>query len=288
MEIFGRAPASYRRAARRIFQLGRQVVRATHLFREPWRYLAAYTFELRLAPTVVEFRDGLQIALSRHRRDVATVFVVFIRRDYGHVPAGATVVDIGANIGCFSLYAAREGARRVFAFEPCQESFDRLRENVRRNGRAGTIVPFQLAVTNGATAVVRFPTRSDPANRIARDDFAEADAVPTTTIDAIVTRHVGGDVDLMKIDCEGAEYDLVAATSAATWQHVAALRIEYHHGRASELIDALERCGFALTFHAPRRVGENEHGDLWFDRVMVGGVASRERATPCAALVTTS
>src|SRR6266446_785467 len=55
------------------------------------------------------------------------------------------VIDIGAHIGIFSLFAA-SCAARVFSFEPFPENFSLLKENIARNNFQGRVLPSPLAV----------------------------------------------------------------------------------------------------------------------------------------------
>src|SRR5205085_647179 len=60
------------------------------------------------------------------------------------IKKGDIVVDIGAHIGLFSLCAAQD-ASKVYAFEPLQDNFKLLEENIKQNN-CKNIFPFQMAV----------------------------------------------------------------------------------------------------------------------------------------------
>ena len=79
--------------------------------------------------------------LSGHELDIVVAFQVFCEQVYP-VERDTVVVDIGANIGLFSLYAAFSGAARVFAFEPNQEAYRCMLDNIERNGLQRRIAPF--------------------------------------------------------------------------------------------------------------------------------------------------
>jgi len=268
MVFFGRPISSHLRALVRFPSFVGQIGRAVRIFRYPWRYITGYALARPIEERVVEFRDGMRIALSTHPGDLVTAFVVFAKRDYGEIPKGGNVLDIGANIGCFSLYAARAGARRVIAAEPSAESFATLVDNIHRNGYTDVIRPFQLAVTARAGDVVPFPTRSSPENRIgasaAREELAD---VQTTTLEEIVAKCQVDTVDLLKLDCEGAEYEIILNASRGLLLTVREIRLEYHDGRADDLIGHLEKNGFVVTRHRARNVDGSDHGDLWVRRV---------------------
>lgn len=71
--------------------------------------------------------------------------------------AGEVIYDVGANIGQYSLYAAKRlrGECQVLAFEPEALNYAKLNRNIVLNGLVGTIIPYCLAVTE-RTGVDRF------------------------------------------------------------------------------------------------------------------------------------
>ena len=95
----GRALSDYLRnlpqARRYLWWFAKVVV----LFRRPFRFLLNYLRRTSPGDCVVEMRDGTRFYLSGHPHDVITLFVIFVREDYGRFPPGGTVVDIGANLG---------------------------------------------------------------------------------------------------------------------------------------------------------------------------------------------
>ena len=131
-----------------------------------------------------------------------------------HLRAGMTVYDIGANIGFFSLLAARlvgnEG--RVVAFEADPEVAARLREHAARNGFSSIAVEEKAVWSR--TGEVRF-ARSDPAaspdlglGHIEMDGTAKNSiGVAAVSLDDYV-KHASAP-DFVKCDVEGAEVEVV-------------------------------------------------------------------------------
>ncbi len=134
-----------------------------------------------------------------------------IRHFASAIKPGDIVIDVGANIGYYTLVAARcvgEGGR-VYAFEPDPTNFNMLTENVKANSFTN-VVPLQKAVcaTTGTTQLLQkkasthslfdhplAPTkRSIPVDAVALDDFLGA------LSEADQKR-----ISLVKIDAEGAE-----------------------------------------------------------------------------------
>lgn len=163
------------------------------------------------------------------------------------LPQVRSVVDIGANQGIF-LVAARQtfpGAA-IYAYEPNPHIYGNLSFN---------------AASLEAAAYMEAVTREDCTMELS---FGETDLHTTaranpqgssrgTAFRKIVER-AGGRIDILKLDCEGGEWDLFEDTG--TWQHIGGLSMEYHlwakPGSTDKDIKAiLERLGFEIVFHNP-------------------------------------
>jgi len=256
-----RASADYWRNLGRIHLYVWYVAKVFLLFRRPIRFLRHYVARTRPSEGVVEFRDGLRIHLSDHPHDVITVFVIFVRRDYGEIPSGSTVLDVGANIGVFALYAARAGAHAVHAFEPNTAAYEYLQRNVRENGLEQVIRTYRLAVSGRAGDRVNFPVAASVYNRIAdAGSPGEFEVVETTSLRRILEAGGMASVDLLKLDCEGAEYGILMGEERAPLERVGSIRMEYHEGRADELVSFLEASRFEVQLLRP---DSEWTGNLW-------------------------
>ena len=126
------------------------------------------------------------------------------------IKQGMTFVDVGANVGYFTLLAASLGAR-VVAYEPTPAVYKRLRENVELNGLQNVSL-LNAAVAEKAGTLTFHQSPDDPeANSI----FGEGECieVEAVALDEDLSRRSIQHVDLLKIDAEGAE-PLVLAGAA--------------------------------------------------------------------------
>jgi FkbM family methyltransferase len=197
-------------------------------------------------PPTAAWLNGERRALSfpAERALARDVIDIWLDDDYG---LGAitgsvrTVLDIGANVGLFSLWAWRHfpGAC-IHSYEPNPAIQSHLTANLRG-------LPN---VTIWAQGVSDRPGR-------ARLDAGCGSQLPHTTADeageiALVDlrtalNRVGGQVDLMKLDCEGAEWAIFR--DAEAFVTVRELRMEYHltEGRGlDDLRAAAHRLGFEI------------------------------------------
>jgi FkbM family methyltransferase len=213
-------------------------------------------------------RTGIRL-LARSPMDIWAIKEAALDRLYERygfpVRPGWVVVDIGAGIGEFSLLAAREGAR-VMAFEPFPGSCDLLRENVRRN--AADVWVQECAIAGASGAVVLDVGPSDSVYyRSMRGDRANGIAVPALSLADALDRWGADRVDLLKLDCEGAEYDILGGAGPDVLARVDRIVLEYHDWDGHthmELVELLERAGFAVRA-APNRTYP-AIGYLWADR----------------------
>ena len=189
---------------------------------------------------------------------------IWVRRSY--LPAGwraasdATVVDIGANVGVFAVWAARFlPATRIVAVEPSAEAAGALLANLERNGVRGASV-LQVAV-GGAPGDATLQRRGPGAmstlfeQDLYGSDFHPAGTVRVITLDDLFALFAIERCDLLKIDAEGAEYDILLGARPETLAKVRHFAIEYHVGlnehRPEELETHLERLGFEVTRFPP-------------------------------------
>jgi FkbM family methyltransferase len=143
----------------------------------------------------------------------------------GLVAPGMTVVEVGANIGDYTLgFAAACGPEgRVFAFEPSPRLFATLAENVRLNGHSNVVAIDQAVSDRRGTATLiedaEVSARSSLVAGVVRKPGPRIE-VRTTTLDAFARENGIERIDLLKVDTEGADHRVLAGGAAT----LAALR----------------------------------------------------------------
>jgi FkbM family methyltransferase len=138
-----------------------------------------------------------------------------------------SVLDIGANVGMFALYVlSRAPQARVYCFEPSSHTFSVLERNIEANH--ARIKPFRVAVA-GSNGVAHLSLTGNSV------EFALAGAGPATErVECVDLQRVfeltGVETfDFVKMDIEGAEREVFAATSDELLTRIHALALEWHH-----------------------------------------------------------
>lgn len=161
---------------------------------------------------------------------------------------GDLFVDVGANVGIYSILAAEMGCR-VLAFEPDPANLVALRRNVALNGMENSITVIPKAVSSHVGSI-GFLLGHDALARITMQGDGDAVPVPCTTLDAEVDEPIRG----LKIDVEGAELDVLrGSTRLLTSRSVHCIQLEwndmaeanYGTGR-DETQGLLQTCGYRM------------------------------------------
>ena len=120
------------------------------------------------------------------------------------VKEGDTVIDIGANIGYFTVLLANivgpEG--KVYAFEPDPRSFHLLQRTVERNGWTHVIIE-QKAVSSKAGELLLYQTREWTGNTLTPGEHISTIKVQVVTLDDFLPDEYS--ISFVKMDMDGAE-----------------------------------------------------------------------------------
>lgn len=207
----------------------------------------------------VHMKDGLVMELRPDMGDRFAFYEILLRGDYTNggqrISPGDTVIDVGANVGCFSLLASRMvgASGRVIAIEPEEACFRQLRRNIDLNG-ATNIVPLRTAIgaTEGTatlhiTSSALFSSLYATANIGSADDKLQE--VPMTTLELLMRARGIQRCHYLKLDCEGAEHDIVRTLTPEVAARIDQITMEVHRipgHDAAQLHGRLTKLGFEI------------------------------------------
>lgn len=169
---------------------------------------------------------------------------------------GDVVVDAGAHVGTFSVMAA-ERARTVVALEPNPAVRELLEQNIARNESTGVEVLDRALWGEDTELLLDVGAPSSAGSTLIGAAGGGPTSVPvrTVTLDELIERV--GDIDLLKLDIEGAEFSVLGRATDAALRHVERIVGELHlfaHDGDGEgwLRDRLEGAGFRVDIrHGP-------------------------------------
>lgn len=155
-------------------------------------------------------------------------------RAHSRIKEDSIVIDAGANIGTFSVFAATLASQgKVYAFEPTRSTFETLEKNLQP-------YPNAVAVHNAlgnhvGQAELLIENSSGEGNTLAETGLAGSysgkEIVPVTTIDAFVREQNLPHVDFIKIDTEGFEKEILEGAIETIKKYRPAMSLSAYHKR---------------------------------------------------------
>lgn len=182
------------------------------------------------------------------------------------------VVDIGAHIGVFTVFAASRTQNTVYAFEPFPSNFEALKRNIDVN-RLNNVIPYRVAVSDrvGSAALLlshKASTRHRLSDHTILDKLEKSQTsvqhlqykntllgkpeeymvVSTTTLQDIMDSNNIEQIGFLKMDCEGSEGVILASTPKNYLKRIRKIAIEFHDDRSKinhdDIQKLLEERGF--------------------------------------------
>jgi FkbM family methyltransferase len=169
----------------------------------------------------------------------------FVDRIYDVLPLENQdlVLDIGANVGLWTKYILSKGAGKVYCFEPNLKAIDHLKSTLKEDTNTHVI---EKAVYK-EKATLQF--HIDDANSLVSSLIPEPGKSPSYNVDAItledainLTGHQN--IDLVKIDIEGAEFEIIENLSREISDRINSFLIEFHDfyfDNGMHKVDSLEQ-----------------------------------------------
>ncbi len=243
---------------KRIYRLSRWLLSPLRGF--GLRDYAIVRWLLSIMKPRIAYVHGFRINLDRTDESMSHFYIEGIQEPletrlvYELVRPGNVVLDIGANIGYYTLLLSKlvgsEG--KVYAFEPAPETYQLLKKNVRENrgNTLGQIYLNEVAASDHAGIGKLFINEYNKGNnRLYGSEKLRSVPIKLARIDDIVPKHQR--IDFIKMDIEGAEVLALRGMQRMIERDKPTIIMEFWPRRfpalgttASELIATLESLGY--------------------------------------------
>ena len=209
---------------------------------------------LRREPYQVTLRaDGVKLELRPGRGDhyafLETFALGVYREALDRLHSGETVVDIGGNVGCFAIEARRRlgASGRVVVAEPAEDCVATLRHNVQINHFTNIdVMPVAIVGRPGPVELILsdrslFSSLYEQVD--GRPSGVRRQLVDGLTVHQLFERAGIDSCALLKLDCEGAEYDIVDSLSRDLVARIGAVVLETHRIEGKSVEHLLREMG---------------------------------------------
>jgi FkbM family methyltransferase len=247
---------------RTTFENWLQLGTVSRLMRLAERELCPRTVRRRILDMRLEVRPRRQQALAARARDLGSIYEVFERGEYDFsvIPWNRieTILDCGANIGAFSLWALARCRGRAFAVEPSPLTFEVLKQNADRH--PGRFEPFCAALGPQSGRRTFYESRYSANSsllpwRLGWDSDLERYDVETMTLGGLIRQSSFDRVDLLKMDVEGVEQEVVLSLPDTLFRRIGMLIVECHTSlgvHAGTVAQRLAEAGYSVAVETGR------------------------------------
>ena len=179
---------------------------------------------------IIELKNGLKIKFRR--QDIFIIDELIVRGEYlkylNKDLKGKNIVDIGANIGCFSLQAAWSGAK-VFSVEASTINYNLLCENIALNKLEDKITASHMAIWKENGQLTFNASSSNPGTgSLVYTTSKDSEVVQCKNMDTFINELPVPSIDILKIDIEGAEFEVLPVLSKSALDKIKIMVGEYH------------------------------------------------------------
>lgn len=213
----------------------------------------------------IEVINGIKIHYHDNSTDMGVIKEVFFENPYEieNIPENSLVIDIGANIGTFSVRCANEKNCTVYAYEPCEANYKLLVQNISENKLEDRVKTFKKAVSDRKSSENGFREFYVDPYHYSGSSFYLKNAAEKKTFDrpyyterveCTALRQIFEDnnierCNILKIDCEQEEKNILLDKDIVNLlKMVDKIMLEFHilvDGK--EITEYLKNNGFSIS-----------------------------------------
>jgi len=194
----------------------------------------------------------LYSSIDDHLFYIRVIDEIFVQELYKSDFKNKVVIDVGAYRGESVIYFAINGAKRVIALEPDEDSYKlalmNINENLREKDIKNKILLLKKALAPNKGVINFYKNSSSPFSNSIDPNNIDANEkmvmqVETITLDQVIKIEGEERIGLLKLDCEGCEYSVL--NSFSNYDMIDNIILEYHHG-LQNLPSLLKSQGFEV------------------------------------------
>ena len=226
---------------------------------ENWREILINLLLKKDIEPMVKLRNGLKFYINKNLLDVVVVIENFggeHNHDYFknlNLSEKPVIIDVGAHVGSFSIHAANKYPKAtIFSFEPDDLNYEKLIKNVTINN-IKNVISFHKAVGNIDGMTLLYSDNAGNFGTCGSSSMIvgpKSKQVLSTKLESIFKENQIETCDLLKMDCEGGEYDIILNSKKEIFARINSIILEYHTvstHEISELEQSLKNYGFQVT-----------------------------------------
>jgi len=200
-------------------------------------YFKDYFGRLKNQKIIYKLRNGIKYSVRGGTCDRGIINEIWIEKYY--TPKGFKInekdiiVDVGAQIGIFSIYAASIAKKgKVYSFEPMPENFKMIKDNSKLNNLKNILpINYALSDKNGKETMFLDDLNTGGHSLVNSGKTWSKNkiSINSMSFDKFVASNKIKKIDFLKMDCEGSEYKIFFNASDSTLKKIKKISMEYHN-----------------------------------------------------------
>jgi FkbM family methyltransferase len=207
------------------------LLKAIQVIKNWQTFVDLYFHKIRTDYAILEIRSGIKVKLRTNSTDLMAFINVWLVEEYRkqgfEIKNNYTIIDIGAHIGLFALYASQFcKSGKIFCFEPIKENFDVLVSNVELNKITNIITNNKAVSAENKTVTIYL--NEDQSGHSMHHTSSKKIEVESVSLQNIFDLNSIEQCDFMKMDCEGEEYHIMESLPDSYYTKIRKICMEYH------------------------------------------------------------
>lgn len=230
-----------------------------------WFIIPTYFFGNKNESKLVKLRNGLLFITNKNILDLAVIIENFSNEsnyDYflkKEKKINPKIIDIGAHIGTFSIYAAKKYPKSmIYCYEPDFQNYEKIIKNVEQNN-IKNVKCFNSAVGKINGKIHLYSVEKGDFGTTLSSTVRKSNRsveVSCATLENVFMANKIDCCDLLKLDCEGAEYQIIFDSPKNIFKKIKSIALEYHDDpkfKGEDLVRYLKENGFYTILSSNKR-----------------------------------
>ena len=230
------------------------LLRSRKKFKNWYLYPLIYLNIIKHGFVTFKTNSGLKMKIRVKSTDLMQLTTIWLTREYEvpdfEIKEDDTIIDIGGHIGLFMLFCKQFCHKgKIYCFEPALDNYRIFLDNIKLNDFKN-IFPFNLAVSkqDGNIPLYLNDDASGHSIFLKNSNSIQVDSI---TLQKIFDLNNIKKCDLLKLDCEGSEYEIIDSLPENYFSMIDKMIVEYHFAEKNpklltNLIKKLERTSFSV------------------------------------------
>jgi len=230
------------------------LLRSRKKFKNWYLYPLIYLNIIKRGFVTFKTNSGLKMKIRVKSTDLMQLTTIWLTREYEapgfEIKENDTIIDVGGHIGLFMLFCEQFCHKgKIYCFEPASDNYKIFLDNTKLNNFKN-VFPFNIAVSkqDGKIPLYLNDDTSGHSIFLKNSNSIQVDSI---TLQKIFDLYNIEKCNLLKLDCEGSEYEIIDSLPESYFSMIDKMIIEYHFAEKypkllTNLIKKLERTSFSV------------------------------------------